>query len=48
MGNPFFGKPFWGQNTPKNFQKGNYIALYEKIALGFDPGPQEVPKPENT
>ena len=49
MGNPFFGTPFFGtKRSKKIIQNSNYIALFQKTAFGFDPGPREVPEPENT
>ena len=43
----FLQRNFLGQNAPKFFLNSNYIALYQKTAFGFDPGPREVPEPEN-
>ena len=39
---------FWDETLYKKIQNRNYIALYQKTAFWFDPGPQEVLEPENT
>ena len=42
----FLERPFLGQ-TLQFFFLSIHIALYQTTAFGFDPGPREVPKPEN-
>ena len=44
----FLERHFWDESLQKKIQNCNYIALYQKTAFGFDPGPWEVPKPEIT
>ena len=44
----FLNAIFLQQNAPNFFWNSNYIALYQKTAFRFDPGPWEVPEPENT
>ena len=45
----FLERHFLGRNTPKQKKfNRSYIALYQKTVFRFDPGPWEVPKPENT
>ena len=48
MENQFFTLLNTDQNAPKKNQNSNFIALYQKTSFGFDTGPLEVPRPENT
>ena len=43
----FWNAIFW-EEMLQNFFRTVIIALYQKTAFLFNPGPQEVPEPENT